>query len=59
MLIDLDLHTFQQLCSIENAYQVKMCVHFLELFFLKCKEIVAFLFKINHVKEKCPFLFKK
>ena len=53
----LNLQTFQQLCSMATAYLGKMCVHVLELPFLKCNETAAFWF-IPIIKKRIPF-FKK
>ena len=43
---------------MKSAYLDKMCVHFLELAFLKCYENVIFLFKNSHNKERVPFYLK-
>ena len=42
----LELQTLQQLCSMTSAYLGRICVHFLELPFLKGNEHAVFLFKI-------------
>ena len=41
-----------------SAYRGKMCVHFLELPFLKCNGNAVFPFENTYNKEKGPFLFK-
>ena len=48
----LELQTFRKLSSMASAYLDKMCVHFLELPFLKCNENAVFLLKNTHNKEK-------
>ena len=55
---DQELQTFHQLCSITRAYLGKLCVHFLELPFLKYNENAVFLFRNTYNKEKGPFLLE-
>ena len=54
----LELQTFQQLCSMASVYLSKMCVHFLELPFSKCNENAVFSFKNTYNKEKGLSLFE-
>ena len=54
----LELQTFQQLVSMISTYLSKMCVHFLELSFLRCNENTVSLFENTYNNEKDLFLFE-
>ena len=55
----LELQTFQQLCSMISAYLDKMCVHILELPFLKSNGNAVFLFKKPIIRKTAPFCLQK
>ena len=44
---------------MKSAYLGKICVHFLDILFLKYNENALFLFKNVHSIEKEPILFEK
>ena len=44
--------------TVQRAYLGKMCIHFLELLFLKFNENVAFSLKISIIRKSVPFCLK-
>ena len=53
-----EVETFSQLCNMTSSYLGRLCIHFLELFFLKYIKNAVFSFKNAYNKEKGSFLFE-